>query len=150
MRRPELLIPTGDLETLKIAVRYGADAVYLGGEDFSLRAKAKNFSMQELKEGIAFAHAHGVKVYVAVNIFAHNEELGRIRGFFAQLKELGPDALIVSDVGVLMLVKEILPDVEIHISTQWSNSNYETFQFWHRMGAKKVVAARELDRKSVV
>lgn len=149
MRRPELLIPTGDLETLKIAVRYGADAVYLGGEDFSLRAKAKNFSMQELKEGIAFAHAHGVKVYVAVNIFAHNEELGRIRVFFAQLKELGPDALIVSDVGVLMLVKEILPDVEIHISTQWSNSNYETFQFWHRMGAKKVVAARELTLEEI-
>lgn len=144
MRRPELLIPAGDLETLKIAVTYGADAVYLGGAQFSLRAKAKNFSLQDLKEGIFFAHRRNVKIYVALNIFAHNEELEKIREFLLQLKEVTPDALIVSDAGILMMVKEILPDTEIHISTQWSNANYKTYNFWYGLGARKVVAAREL------
>ena len=103
MRKPELLIPAGDLETLKIAVAYGADAVYLGGEAFSLRAKAKNFSMEELREGIAFAHERKVRVYVAANVFAHGQELHGVESYFEKLRELKPDALILSDPGVIML-----------------------------------------------
>ncbi len=116
MRKPELLIPAGDLETLKIAVAYGADAVYLGGEAFSLRAKAKNFSMEELREGIAFAHERKVRVYVAANVFAHGQELHGVESYFEKLRELKPDALILSDPGVIMLAKKLLPEAEIHIS----------------------------------
>lgn len=149
MRKPELLIPAGDLETLKIAVAYGADAVYLGGEAFSLRAKAKNFSMEELREGIAFAHERKVRVYVAANVFAHGQELLGVESYFEKLRELKPDALILSDPGVIMLAKKLLPEAEIHISTQWSNTNYETFLFWYRQGASKVVAARELSLSEI-
>ena len=149
MRKPELLIPAGDLETLKIAVAYGADAVYLGGEAFSLRAKAKNFSMEELREGIAFAHERKVRVYVAANVFAHGQELPGVESYFEKLRELKPDALILSDPGVIMLAKKLLPEAEIHISTQWSNTNYETFLFWYRQGASKVVAARELSLSEI-
>lgn len=149
MRKPELLIPAGDLETLKIAVAYGADAVYLGGEAFSLRAKAKNFSMEELREGIAFAHERKVRVYVAANVFAHGQELHGVESYFEKLRELKPDALILSDPGVIMLAKKLLPEAEIHISTQWSNTNYETFLFWYRQGASKVVAARELSLSEI-
>lgn len=149
MRRPELLIPAGDLETLKIAVMYGADAVYLGGEAFNLRAKAKNFSMEDLKDGIAFAHEHHVRVYVTANIFAHNEELEGVRSYFEKLRDVNPDALIISDAGVLTIAREVLPDVEMHISTQCSNANYRTFRFWYEAGANKVVAARELTLKEI-
>ena len=100
MRKPELLVPASSLEVLKVAVIFGADAVYIGGEVFGLRAKAKNFSMEDMKEGIAFAHAHGVKVYVTANILAHNQDLAGVRAYFAELKEIGPDALIISDPGV--------------------------------------------------
>ena len=144
MRRPELLIPASSLEVLKIAVIYGADAVYIGGEAFGLRAKAKNFSMEEIKEGIAFAHAHDVKVYITANILAHNGDLDGVREYFAELREIKPDALIISDPGVYMIAKEVCPKIESHISTQANNTNYGTYRFWYEQGAKRVVSAREL------
>ena len=144
MRRPELLIPASSLEVLKIAVIYGADAVYIGGEAFGLRAKAKNFSMEEIKEGIAFAHAHDVKVYITANILAHNGDLDGVREYFAELREIKPDALIISDPGVYMIAKEVCPKIERHISTQANNTNYGTYRFWYEQGAKRVVSAREL------
>ena len=144
MRHPELLIPAGSLEVLKIAVVFGADAVYSGGEEFGLRAKAKNFSLKEMEEGIAFAHAHGAKVYVTANIFAHNEDLAEVSGYFEELKQIKPDALIISDPGVYRIAKEVCPEIERHISTQANNTNYGTYLFWHAQGAKRVVSAREL------
>ena len=144
MKKPELLIPAGSLEVLKVAVIYGADAVYIRGDAFGLRAKAKNFSLEDMEEGIRFAHAHGVKVYVTVNIFAHNGDLTGIRDYLGELKKIAPDALIISDPGVFSMAREICPELEVHISTQANNTNYETFRFWHRLGAKRVVTAREL------
>ena len=144
MRRPELLIPASSLEVLKIAVIYGADAVYIGGEAFGLRAKAKNFSMEEIREGIAFAHAHDVKVYITANILAHNGDLDGVREYFAELREIKPDALIISDPGVYMIAREVCPEIERHISTQANNTNYGTYRFWYEQGAKRVVSAREL------
>lgn len=144
MRKPELLIPASSLEVLKVAVIFGADAVYIGGEAFGLRAKAKNFSLEEMKEGIAFAHKYGVKVYVTANILAHNRDLKGVRTYFQKLKEVCPDALIIADPGVFMLAKEICPEIERHISTQANNTNYLTYRFWKEQGAKRVVSAREL------
>lgn len=138
------MIPAGSLDVLKTAVVYGADAVYIGGEAFGLRAKAKNFSNEEIKEGITFAHERGVKVYITANILAHNEDLPGVEAYFEELKEIGPDALIISDPGVFMIAKRILPDMELHISTQANNTNYGTYQFWYAQGAKRVVSAREL------
>jgi len=143
-RHPELLIPASSLEVLKIAVIYGADAVYIGGEAFGLRAKAKNFSLDEISEGIVFAHKYGVKVYVTANILAHNEDLPGIRVYFEELKEIGPDALIISDPGVFEIAKEVCPDIECHISTQANNTNYGSYNFWYKQGASRVVSAREL------
>ena len=117
MRDVELLIPASNLEVLEVAVLYGADAVYIGGEMYGLRAKAKNFSMEDVKEGIEFAHKHGVKVYITANIVAHNEDLEGIRKYFEELKEIKPDALIISDPGVFMIAKEVCPDIDRHIST---------------------------------
>ncbi len=142
--KPELLIPANNLEVLKTAVIYGADAVYIGGEVFSLRAKAKNFTDDEMKAGIEFAHERGVKVYVTANIFAHNSDLKEAREYFGRLKEIKPDALIISDPGLFMYAKEICPEIEIHISTQANNTNYEIYNFWWKNGAKRVVSAREL------
>ncbi|WP_349944317.1 U32 family peptidase [Lacrimispora sp. BS-2] len=144
MRKTELLIPAGSLDVLKTAVVYGADAVYIGGEAFGLRAKAKNFSMEEIREGIAFAHEKGVKVYITANILAHNDDLTGVEEYFEELKETGLDALIISDPGVFAIAKRIMPDLEIHISTQANNTNYGTYLFWHQLGAKRVVSAREL------
>ena len=144
VRKPELLIPASSLEVLKIAVMFGADAVYIGGEAFGLRAKAKNFSMEYMKEGIAFAHEHGVKVYVTANILAHNQDLAGVREYFEELKEIKPDALIISDPGVFMIAREVCPEIERHVSTQANNTNYATYQFWWDLGAKRVVSAREL------
>ncbi len=143
-KSPELLIPASSLEVLKVAVIFGADAVYIGGEAFGLRAKAKNFSMEEMKEGIDFAHAHGAKVYVTANILAHNNDLEGVRAYFQELKQMQPDALIISDPGVFVIAKEVCPEIDIHISTQANNTNYETFRFWHHLGATRVVTAREL------
>lgn len=144
MRKPELLVPAGSLEVLKVAVMYGADAVYIGGDAFGLRAKAKNFSMEEIREGISFAHAQGVKVYITANILAHNEDLSGVRDYFEELKAIGPDALIISDPGVFSIAKEVCPETDIHISTQANNTNYGTYRFWYKQGAKRVVSAREL------
>ena len=149
MRRPELLIPASSLEVLKIAVIYGADAVYIGGEAFGLRAKAKNFSMDEIREGIAFAHEHNVKVYITANILAHNGDLEGVRAYFEELKEIRPDALIIADPGVFEIAKEVCPDIERHISTQANNTNYATYNFWHALGAKRVVSARELSMAEI-
>ena len=149
MRPVELLIPASSLEVLKIAVIYGADAVYIGGEVFGLRAKAKNFSMEDMAEGIQFAHEHGVKVYVTANILAHNGELECVREYFTQLKEIKPDALIISDPGIYTIAKEICPEIERHISTQANNTNYGTYQFWWNQGAKRVVTARELSLNEI-
>jgi putative protease len=144
MKKPELLIPASSLEVLKVAVKYGADAVYIGGDAFGLRAKAKNFSMEEMKEGVDFAHKYGVKIYVTANILAHNSDLVAAYKYFEDLREVGPDALIVSDPGIFDIVKEIMPEVEIHISTHANNTNYGTYLFWQRQGATRVVSAREL------
>ena len=144
MKHPELLIPASSLEVLKTAVMFGADAVYIGGEAFGLRAKAKNFSMEEIREGIAFAHAHDVKVYITANILAHNGDLSGVRAYFEELKEIRPHALIISDPGVFMIAREVCPEIDIHISTQANNTNYGTYQFWHQLGARRVVTAREL------
>ena len=144
MKHPDLLIPASSLEVLKTAVMFGADAVYIGGEAFGLRAKAKNFSMEEIREGIAFAHAHDVKVYITANILAHNGDLSGVRAYFEELKEIRPDALIISDPGVFMIAREVCPEIDIHISTQANNTNYGTYQFWHQLGARRVVTAREL------
>ena len=144
MRNTELLIPASSLEVLKTAVLYGADAVYIGGEMYGLRAKAKNFPKEDMAEGIRYAHAHGVKVYVTANIVAHNGDLDGIRGYFEELKEMGPDALIISDPGVFTIAKEVCPEIDIHISTQANSTNYATYNFWYAQGAARVVAAREL------
>ena len=149
MKRPELLVPASSLEVLKVAVIYGADAVYIGGEAFGLRAKAKNFSKEDMCEGIAFAHSHGVKVYVTVNILAHNRDLEGVREYLQELKEIGPDALIIADPGIFMYAKEICPEIERHISTQANNTNYETYRFWYNLGAKRVVSARELSLEEI-
>lgn len=143
-RNIELLIPASSLEVLKTAVLFGADAVYIGGEAFGLRAKAKNFSMEEMAEGIAYAHERNVRVYVTANILAHNADLEGARKYFKELKDIGPDALIISDPGMFTIARQELPDIDIHISTQANNTNYETFLFWERLGAKRVVTAREL------
>ena len=149
MRKPELLVPASSLEVLKIAVIFGADAVYIGGEAFGLRAKAKNFTREEMKEGIAFAHSHQVKVYVTVNILAHNRDLDGVRAYLKELKTTRPDGLIIADPGSFMLAKEICPELERHISTQANNTNYETYRFWYQMGAKRVVTARELSLEEI-
>lgn len=151
-KKPELLIPASSLEVLKTAVIFGADAVYIGGEAFGLRAKAKNFSPEEMAEGIAFAHAHGVKVYVTANILAHNYDLDGARAYFEELKNMKPetaDALIISDPGMFTIAKEVWPEVEIHISTQANNTNYQTYLFWWKQGAKRVVSARELSLQEI-
>ena len=149
MKKPELLVPASSLEVLKVAVIFGADAVYIGGEAFGLRAKAKNFSLEEMAEGIAFAHQRGVKVYVTANILAHNQDLEGVREYFRQLKELKPDALIISDPGVFTIAGEVCPEIERHISTQANNTNYGTYLFWHRQGASRVVSARELSLEEI-
>ena len=149
MRKTELLIPAGSLDVLKTAVIYGADAVYIGGEAFGLRAKARNFSIEEMQVGIAFAHERGVKVYVTANILAHNGDLPGVEAYFKELKQAEPDALIISDPGVFDIARRVLPDTDIHISTQANNTNYGTYQFWHRMGAKRVVSARELSLEEI-
>lgn len=157
MKKPELLIPAGSLEVLKTAVNFGADAVYIGGEAFGLRAKAKNFGPEEMAEGISYAHKRNVKVYVTANILAHNDDLEDASDYFLQLKNLktkdgepaAPDALIISDPGLFMIAKRVCPEMELHISTQANSTNYETWLFWWNLGAKRVVSARELSLKEI-
>ena len=149
MRKPELMVPASSLEVVKSAVRYGADAVYIGGEVFGLRAKAKNFTIEEMKEGVQFAHDNGVKVYVTVNILAHNDDLAPALEYVKELKEVNPDALIIADPAIFTIVREVWPEIDIHISTQANNTNYGTNLFWHRLGAKRVVSARELNLREI-
>ncbi len=153
IKKPELLIPAGSLEVLKVAIDYGADAVYIGGQKFGLRAKAGNFTIEEMVEGADYVHAAGKKLYVTVNIFAHNDDLAGVREYFNQIKEAGLeekiDAFIISDPGIFTLAKEIVPGIEIHISTQANNTNYLTYNFWYKMGATRVVAARELSLREI-
>ena len=148
-RHPELLIPASSLEVLKTAVIFGADAVYIGGEAFGLRAKAKNFSLDEMREGIQFAHEHDVKVYVTANILAHNYDLASVRTYFEELKEIRPDGLIIADPAIFEIAGEVCPEIERHISTQANNTNYGTFNFWYKQGATRVVTARELSLEEI-
>ncbi len=148
-KKPELLIPAGSLELLYTAIRYGADAVYIGGQAFSLRANAKNFSREDIEKGISFAHKYGKKVYITANILAHNHDIEEARTYFKEIKEIKPDGLIIADPGMYFVANEICPEIEIHISTQANNTNYETFMFWYRLGVKRVVSARELSLKEI-
>jgi putative protease len=144
MNKIELLAPAGDLEKLKIALIYGADAVYFGGEMFSLRAGAGNLTIDEMREGVAFAHGMNKKCYLTLNIFAHNEDIEPLQKYLEQIKDLGIDAYLISDPGILDVVREIIPAAEIHLSTQANMTNYRTAMFWYRMGVKRLVIAREL------
>ena len=150
-RNLELLVPAGSLELLKTAIDYGADAVYIGGEAFGLRAKAKNFTIEDMAEGIRYAHERNKKVYVTANILAHNDQIEDAKGYFEQLREINPDALIISDPGIFTIAREVLEksNIELHISTQANNTNYATYKFWHSLGASRVVTARELSLEEI-
>lgn len=149
MKKPEILAPASSLEVLKTAFDYGADAVYIGGEMYGLRAKAKNFSINDMREGIHFAHERGKKVYVTANITAHDRDLAGVEQYFGELKEIQPDALIISDPGVFSIARRICPEIDVHISTQANNVNYMTFNFWKEQGAVRVVTARELSVQEI-
>ena len=149
MERVELLAPAGNLEKLKIAVLYGADAVYVGGEEFSLREAADNFSMEQLEEGIAFAHKYGVKVYVAVNVIPHNADLQKMREMVLKIADTQADAVIVADLGAFAMIRECAPTLDVHVSTQANTLNYASACLWYKMGARRVVLARELSLDEV-
>jgi len=149
MKDIELLAPAGDLEKLKMAINYGADAVYLGGEEFGLRAKAKNFSLDEIKEGVEFAHKHNKKIYITLNIIPHNEDLKGLEEYILNLEKINVDAFIVADAGVFSIVSEIVPNMEIHLSTQANTTNFGTANFWHKQGIKRIVVARELSLEEI-
>lgn len=149
MKKVELLAPAGNLEKLKMAIIYGADAVYIGGQKFGLRAQADNFSVEDMQQGIKFAHDRGCKVYVTVNIIPHNEDLEGLPEYIKQLNDIGVDALIVSDPGVFSIVRKVTPNMEIHISTQANNTNYQSANFWYELGAKRIVVARELSMNEI-
>ena len=149
MEKIELLAPAGDLEKLKTAIIYGADAVYLGGESFGLRKASKNFSLEEIEEGIQFAHARGKKVYITLNIVPHDKDVDGLEEYVKELYELNVDAVIVSDPGIFSIIKRTVPDLQIHISTQASVTNYETIMFWYNLGARRVVLARELSLEEI-
>jgi putative protease len=144
MNRPELLAPAGNLEKLKAAITFGADAVYLGGSKLNLRAFSDNFTTEELKEGIEFAHSRGKKVYITLNIIPHNEDLTGLEEYLSELYELGVDAIIAADPAIIATAKEVVPNLEIHLSTQANCTNYKSAMFWHKLGVKRIVMAREL------
>ncbi|NLX63099.1 MAG: U32 family peptidase [Tissierellia bacterium] len=149
MNRPELLAPAGDMEKFKMAINYGADAVYLGGDRFGLRKASKNFTLEELKEGIEYAHERDKKVYVTMNIIPHNEDLEGLEDYVSKLYSIGVDAVIVSDPGVMTIIRKTVPDLPIHLSTQASVTNYETVMFWYNLGIRRIVLARELSLKEI-
>lgn len=149
IKKPELLAPAGNLEKLKFAIIYGADAVYLGGEAFGLRAGAGNFSFADMAEGVAFAHERGRKVYVTVNIFAHNQDLTGLADYLQSIEKIGVDAILVSDPGVFQIAQGVVPMLPIHISTQANNTNWRTAMFWQQLGAERIVLARELSLSEV-
>ena len=142
--KPELLAPAGSMEKLKMALLYGADAVYLGGKAFGLRAFASNFTDDELREAVVFAHGLGRKVYVTVNIFAHNADLTGLPDYLRGLEACGVDALLISDLGIWSLAREVVPHMPLHVSTQANTTNYASVLAWERLGASRVVLAREL------
>lgn len=144
MNKVELLAPAGSMEKLKMAVMYGADAVYAGGEEYGLRAYAGNFNLEEMKEAVDFVHSHGKKIYLTMNIIPHNEDLKGIPDYIRQVSGIGIDAAILSDPGVYSMVKEAVPEMEIHLSTQANNTNWKSAEFWYRHGVKRVILAREL------
>ncbi len=150
MNKIELLAPAGDFEKLKAAVDYGADAVYFGGELFSLRAGAGNFTREEMREGIEYAHAKGVKCYLTINIFAHNSDVEPLMEYLNDIKDMDIDAFIVSDPGIMFMITEVMPDAEIHLSTQANMTNYKTAEFWMSQGVKRIVLARELTFEEIV
>lgn len=149
MKKIELLAPAGDLEKLKTAIIYGADAVYIGGEKFGLRAASKNFTDEEMKEGIEFAHSRGKKVYVTCNIIPHNMDINGVEEYFKSLEELGIDAIIVADPAFMSIAKSVVPNMELHLSTQANTTNYMTADFWHKQGIQRIVSARELSMAEI-
>jgi putative protease len=149
LKKPELLAPAGDLEKLKMAITYGADAVYLGGEQFGLRKASKNFSIDEIKEGIEFAHSRGKKVYVTMNIVPHNKDLIGLEDYVTKLYQVKVDGVIVSDPGIFSIIRRTVPDLPIHLSTQASVTNYETIMFWYDLGIRRIVLARELSLNEI-
>lgn len=148
-KKPELLAPAGSLNKLKTAFLYGADAVYIGGEEYSLRAAADNFSIDEIKEGVSYAHDLGKKVYLTANIIPHNRDLHDFKNFLTEVKNTGIDAVIISDLGLFSIAREIAPELDIHVSTQANNVNFESANAWHKLGAKRVILARELSLKEI-
>ncbi len=149
MQKVELLAPAGSLSKLKYALMYGADAVYIGGEEFSLRVAAKNFTNDEIKEGIEFAHSMGKKVYITANIIPHNKDIKEFEAFVKEVYKLNADAIIISDPGMFRVAKKAAPNLDIHISTQANNTNYESAAFWHELGATRVILARELSFEEI-
>ncbi|HHV38179.1 MAG TPA: U32 family peptidase [Tepidimicrobium sp.] len=149
MNTPELLAPAGDLEKLKMALHYGADAVYLGGEQFGLRKTSKNFTLEEMKEGVDFAHERNKKVYVTMNIVPHDEDLEGLEDYVKDLYDMNVDGVIVSDPGIYSIVNRTVPKLPIHISTQASITNYETIMFWYELGIRRIVLARELSLEEI-
>lgn len=143
-QKPELLAPAGNLEKLKIAIKYGADAVYIGGEEFSLRVAADNFTVDEIAEGVKFAHERGKKVYLTANVIPHNSDIDDYAEFLSSVKGTGIDAVILSDLGMFGITREIAPDLDIHVSTQSNNVNYKSAETWYKLGAKRVILAREM------
>lgn len=149
MIKPEILAPAGNLEKLKTAIDFGADAVYLGGSKLNLRAFADNFDTEKLKQGISYAHERGKRVYLTMNVFPHNDDLSGLEDYLRELGDLGVDALIVSDPGIIMTAKEVVPEMELHLSTQANNVNYRSALYWHKQGIKRIVLARELSLKEI-
>lgn len=147
--KAELLAPAGNLKKLKYAIEYGADAVYIGGEEFSLRVAADNFTLDEIAEGIEYAHSRGKKVYITANIIPHNDDLKDFPSFIKEVSSMGADAVIVSDLGAFSIVRKTAPDLDIHISTQANNTNYMSAKMWYKLGAKRVVLARDLSFKEI-
>ncbi|MCH5211991.1 MAG: U32 family peptidase [Oscillospiraceae bacterium] len=149
MKKPELLAPGGSLEKLKTAIDYGADAVYIGGSSFSLRVAAENFSLDDMKEGLKYAHDRGKKVYLTANIIPHNADIKQFEEFIKEIRPLGFDAVLIADLGMFGMMRELAPEIPIHVSTQANNTNYKTAIMWHKMGASRVVLGREMSFKEI-
>lgn len=149
MKKPELLAPGGSLEKLKAVIDYGADAVYIGGDAFSLRVAAENFSIDDMKEGLKYAHDRGKKVYLTANIIPHNRDLDKFEEYIKQIRPLGFDAVLIADLGLFDIMRTVAPEIPIHISTQANNTNYRSAMMWHKMGAERVVLGREMSFKEI-
>ena len=144
MKKPELLAPGGSLEKLKTAIDYGADAVYIGGDTFSLRVAAENFSVEDMREGLKYAHDHGRKVYLTANIIPHNRDIAELKDYIEEIRPLGFDAVLVADLGIFSMMRELAPELPIHVSTQANNTNYMSALMWHKLGASRIVLGREM------